>query len=214
MISYKHKCIFVHIPKTGGTTVESLIWRPKDKIETNLWMGFIDNYNNKYQTGGLQHLLSHQIKQEVGDKVFNSFFKFCFVRNPYDKAVSQYEYLNKRKDLRDYLGFKIGDSFDKYLELIQFKNHVQWEPQTNFIYTNEEKCLVNHVAKFESFNKEIKFILDKINLSKSFFGLIDRKIPHLNKSSRSNYKNYYNSHSKKTLEKIYFKDLELLNYSF
>lgn len=67
MISHTRRCIFVHIPKTGGTSVENLIW-PMPRTANDLWMGFRDNYHNKYQTGGLQHLLATQIRSEVGSR--------------------------------------------------------------------------------------------------------------------------------------------------
>ncbi len=44
-------------------------------------MGTGDTNHNKYQTGGLQHLLASQIQKEVGDEIFEKFFKFTIVRN-------------------------------------------------------------------------------------------------------------------------------------
>ena len=62
MLSHKYKCIFVHIPKCGGSSIENILWPDKeDRKESNLWMGFISKYHNKYQTGGLQHLQARQI---------------------------------------------------------------------------------------------------------------------------------------------------------
>ena len=106
MISHKHKCIFVHIPKTAGTSIENVIWPLKsDRVVENLWMGIVKPYYNKYQTGGLQHLTSNEIKREVGSDVFNSYYKFSVIRNPWDIGVSQFVYMKqKRRDLRRCIG--------------------------------------------------------------------------------------------------------------
>lgn len=75
MICHQNKCIFVHIPKTGGTSVEDLIWKNKaSRTTAHLWRGLVDAYNNKYQTGGLQHLLARHIRSEVGSEVFSGYF--------------------------------------------------------------------------------------------------------------------------------------------
>ena len=83
MISHDKKCIFIHIPKCGGTSIEDVIW-PKDRgrSDEDLWMGFVSRFENKYQTGGLQHLLAWQVREEVGSDVFGAYYKFAFVRNP------------------------------------------------------------------------------------------------------------------------------------
>ena len=131
MISHRHKCIFVHIPKCGGTSLENVIW-PEPRSPSDLWMGFISKFHNKYQTGGLQHLLAIQIREEVGSDIFNQYFKFTIVRNPWDKAVSQFFYMRQRPDLREYLEMKENDPFKTYLQLTGKKLHVQWEKQYKF----------------------------------------------------------------------------------
>jgi hypothetical protein len=178
MVSHKHKTIFVHIPKTGGTSIEQLIWPvEKGRAESDLWMGLVDGFHNKYQTGGLQHLLAIQIRQELGANIFNEYFKFCFVRNPWDKAISQFSYMKKRQDLRDFIGMKAGDCFKRYLELIKRTEHVQWMPQYKFVFDGNGESLVDFVGYFEKIERDIRCVLSQVGLEYKY-------MPHLNKSER------------------------------
>ena len=208
MVSHKHKCIFVHIPKVGGSSIEQLIWRSeKYRNESDLWMGFIDKYNNKYQTGGLQHLFASHIQQELGEDIFSEYFKFTMVRNPWDKAVSQFSFMKKRKDLREFIGMEADDSFKTYLALIQKKTHVQWDSQYKFILDTNGEQMVDFIGRFENFNDEVCKALDFINIK-------TKKIPHIKKSIRANYRDYYDEESMETVRNIYKEDIELLGYTF
>jgi predicted nucleotidyltransferase len=206
MISYSHKCIFIHIPKTAGTSLENVIW-PSKRTEANLWMGFIDKFNNKYQTGGLQHLLSRQIRDEVGEKIHKKYYKFCFVRNPWDKAVSQFSYMSKRKSLQKYIGMKPNDSFKKYLALIKRKRHIQWEPQVSFIKDENGESLVDFIGRFENYDKDAKTILAKLNI-------VNAKIPHDKKSVRTHYAKYYDDESIEMVNEMYAQDIKEFGYKY
>jgi len=177
-------------------------------------MGFISKYHNKYQTGGLQHLQASQIMLEVGEELFHSYFKFAIVRNPWDKTVSQFEYMNKREDLRDFISMKENDSFKKYLSLIQKTPHVQWESQHKFILDENNRSLVDFIGKFESFEDDVYTILDKLKIGRKIFGLRLKKIPHTNKSSRSHYRDYYDAESKEIVQQLYQNDIEQFKYTF
>jgi hypothetical protein len=206
VISHTHRCIFVHIPKTGGTSVENLIW-PQPRTVDDLWMGFVDKYHNKYQTGGLQHLLAAQIRSEVGDEVFSAYYKFAFVRNPWDRAVSQFASMSGREDLRDFIGMKKSDSFKKYLSLIGRRRHVQWEPQFNFLHDSTGKLLVDYVGRFEAFQESVFHVLGAI-------GLQAKAIPHTQKSERGPYAAYYEDESSEIIAAMYKDDIAAFDYSF
>ena len=106
MIFFKNKLIFIHIPRTAGSTIENFLWKQEDEIKRtnrNLWMGFISKYGNEFQTGGLQHLTADHVTK-IYPKEMSEYFTFAFVRNPFTRIVSQYLYtINHRIDLQEYL---------------------------------------------------------------------------------------------------------------
>jgi len=209
MISHKYKCIFVHIPKTGGTSIENIVWPLKsDRVVENLWMGAIKPYYNKYQTGGLQHLTSNQIETEVGSEVFNSYYKFAVIRNPWEKAVSQFIYMKqKRKDLRKFIGMTRWTSFRKYLHLITKIEHVQWMKQVDFIFDKNGNLNVDKIIRFENLEKEF-------HETRELIGIPYMKLPHDNKSKRKHYTKYYNKRTQQMVAELYKEDIEAFDYTF
>ena len=215
MIFHRQKGIFVHIPRTGGTSIEDMLWPDKKtRTEADLWMGFVDPYHNRFQTGGLQHLLAGQIRAAVGPETFARYFKFALVRNPWDKAVSQYFYMKKRRDLMDYVGMGEGDDLKRYLALITSKKHVQWEDQYKFIYNSDGQLLVDFVGRFENYSADVTRILNKLKVRMRLLGIPLRKLLHVNKTSRRHYSEYYDDESRDFISNLYQKDIELFEYRF
>lgn len=205
MISHHYKCIFIHIPKCGGTSIEDVIW-PEPRSTEDLWMGFKSKYHNKYQTGGLQHLHAIQVQQEVGEEIFNSYFKFTITRNPWDKAISQYFYMQKRPDLREFVGMKEEDTFARYLDLIKKKIHVQWEPQTNFLFDENGDEMIDFYGRLENMANDSQIIFKRIGLN--------AKIKHVNATRHNHYSTYYDKELEDRVADMYREDIEFLNYTF
>ena len=209
MISYDKRCIFIHIPKCGGTSIENVIWpHLEDLTEANLWWGFVSKYHNKYQTGGLQHLLARQVRSEVGLEIFNSFYKFTIVRNPWDRIVSQFAYMQTRPDLMDFIGMQPETEFKAYLGLIQKKQHVQWMPQTDFILDQDGALLVDKIGYLESIEKDSREVFDILGVCR------ERTKVHANRSKRKSVDHYYDQESVEMVGEIYSSDINYLNYSF
>ena len=210
MISHDKKCIFIHIPKCGGTSVEDVIW-PKDqgRTEQDLWMGFVTQFENKYQTGGLQHLLAWQVRDEVGRDVFGAYYKFAFVRNPWDRIVSQFAYMQQRPDLMDYLGMTSETEFKSYLELIRLKEHVQWMPQVRFLLDHDGSILVDRIGRLEVFDYDCAQIFADLGLK---FGHLPG---HVNQSKRQAFQYYYSdSEAIESVADMFAEDINFLGYQF
>lgn len=212
MISFDKKCIFVHIPKTGGTSVEDALWGDDWSVRTEkqLWMGIIQPGFNKYQSGGLQHLLAHQIRQEVGQDTFESYYKFSFVRNPWDKVVSQFHYIKTQPMLRDYMGLTAWTSFKRYVRILveNRDKHVQSFEQWRFIYDDSGNSLIDYLGKFEQLEQDFRHVASNL-------GLTGVKLPHSMKSSkRKPYWKYYDQKTADLIAGLYARDIELFDYQF
>lgn len=206
MVSHEWKTIFIHIPKTGGSSIEQIIWpMEKGRSEAELWMGFKDAYHNEYQTGGLQHLLAEQVRHVLGDQVFYDYFKFSIVRNPWDKALSQYNYMAKRPDLMGFIGMNDKDCFKRYLERIQLKEHVQWMPQHRFIMSESGDFLVDYIGRFEAFSCAVQAVTRRIGLPCS-------DIPHLNAGDASGIR-FLDKESCEFIAELYKEDISIFGYS-
>src|SRR4051795_10790466 len=98
MISHKHKCIFVEVPKTGSTSIRAILgkaWKPhlnlcqiKQLMETS-WTEFGGRKNRIMAAFYL--LQPEERRRDTGCKQFQSYFKFGFVRNPWDRLGVRYE---------------------------------------------------------------------------------------------------------------------------
>lgn len=169
-------------------------------------MGFISEYHNKYQTGGLQHLLAAQVRQEVGAETFGSYFKFAFVRNPWDRAVSQYEYTRTRPDLQAFIGMSEDDSFNRYLGLIAKCPHVQWLPQHRFVFDEDGNLLVDFIGSFERLRADAESVFRRLAIRTS------GGLPHVNASKRGPIEAYYDREAIEMVAALYKDDLRMFTF--
>ena len=171
-------------------------------------MGFVDEFHNRHQTGGLQHLHADQIRSEIGTQRFAEFFKFAFVRNPFDRAVSQYVYMRRRPDLRRFLGMAEDASFSEYLDLLPSVLHVQWEPQRRFLACSATgDLLMDFIGRFERFDTDARKVFERL-------GIDAEDVPHVNRGNRSGYRDYYAREDRTRVESLYAEDLEMFDYEF
>jgi len=215
MIFFKKKIIFIHIPRCGGTSIEQNLWYNEfnknfsfnESNEKNLLQGFIDEYKNKFQYDGLQHLTLSNIKN-IYPKETRSFFKFTFIRNPFSRIASAYAgIMTFRKDLRNFLVLYKDTSFKKFLELINKNKHTHWMPMSNFFHNKD----VNFIGRFENYQEDLnkleKLIQVKL-IKKNFSGA-------LNFSEKFNYLELYKD--KTNIDKVYelYKDdFKRFDYDF
>lgn len=176
MICHHYKCIFIHIPKTAGQSVEhvflnllGLTWETRAPLLLRF------NDNKKLGPPRLAHLkASDYLKYKyISEDLFNSYFKFSFVRNPWSRLVSFYNYR------KYFLLYNFKSFVMKHLEKkIWKKDYWFIGPQYEFLYDDNGKILVDFVGKFENLQNDFDKICNSINIAKT-------KLPHINKSNQN-----------------------------
>jgi hypothetical protein len=182
MISHKHKCIFVHIPKAAGTSIENMFLKDLGLDINNRHSLILGKSNNKnIGTPRVSHLLAKEYVEHsfISQELFDSYFKFSFTRNPYDRIYSSYKYWK----FCDYMSF---DTFvlKKLPEIINDLNYSYFfRTQYDYLY-DRNKLLVDFVGKFENLKTDIQIVLENLSLK-------HLRLEHLNKSSNGGLTLYY-----------------------
>ena len=159
-------------------------------------------------TGFHKHAKAHEIKEKLENDLFDSYFKFSFVRNPFDFLVSLYFYINPPK----------RHAIHSTAKDMEFKEFVKWHVSVNhpcqveFIMDpNDGKILIDYIGRFETLEKDIAIIRKRLNISTG--ESVKHRNPSVHRLS-NDYKVYYDEESRKLVENHYRRDLDLLGYSF
>jgi len=214
MISLKHKCIFIEVPKTGSTSVRNIIGlSPKPHLDIIEYRDIMQHHFPLHFRGysyinKIYNIVTPSfLKAKIGEELFNSFFKFGFVRNPWSRTVSLY-LRNEAIQMKNKFTFEefvnwIQNSSDTCIHSSTKKNQLDW-------FTDENgDILVDYIGRFEKINKSWNYIANKLS--------INHNLPHINSNdfiSRRHYTEYYNSTTKDIINKKFITDINYFKYEF
>jgi len=191
----RHKCIFFHIPKAAGTSVSLSLFG--------------------YQVG---HLSFDQMYYSNPKKA-SEYFKFTFVRNPWSRLVSAYQFLsaggmNPTDKIWAENNLIKNEGFNEFvLRWVNDENinsYIHFIPQYKFITDRNGVIRADFVGKTENFQKDFEIISSEIGMKSTLL--------HSNKSNNSlnnkSYTAFYDNVSKEIVASVYQRDIELFGYKF
>ncbi|SHE88478.1 Sulfotransferase family protein [Psychroflexus salarius] len=228
IVNHKYKFIFIKTQKTASTTLEialsqlcdendiiTPITSSDEEYRKKLGYQSAINYNipfSKYNkkdflkflcTGKRKrfynHMSSSEIKRYLGKDIYDSYYKFCFERNPYDKLVSLFYH---------------HGGFQKYSSLLEFINKGELEIIKGFDqYTIGKNIAVDDIFKFENLDESIMIISDKLNLDNPL-KLPPKKLKSQFREKNTHYSKLINQQVKRKIDIIWARELKMMNYDF
>jgi hypothetical protein len=206
LISHKHKFIFIAIPKTATHAIRFAL-RPQmgenDLEQVSLFQ------NKKLPYEGISnldhgHIKCTEIMPILGDTIWNTYFKFAIVRNPFDRFISYVAFIHRNNPQ-----FKINPSPFLYNAIInkQTHKHILFKPQTDFIYNEKGKLMIDYVGRYENLQESYNYIANRL-------GIPSHTLEVVNTSIRNSYIDYFDEELKKFVLNFYRSDLENFNYLY
>lgn len=189
----QYKTIFIHLPKCAGISVSKALFG-------NL-------------AGGHTRLEMH-LNIFDPENILN-YFKFTIVRNPWDRLVSAYHFLEKggfepqdkkwfENNLRKYKDF---DHFIR--DWLSEDNIWTWRhfrPQYSYFLDDNQKVPLDFIGYIENIDSDFELICNKLG--------IENRLKKLNKSSHKDYTEYYTEETKQLVADVYADDIHILGYTF
>lgn len=233
--------LFLHIPKTGGTSINNVLPRGRTTMEsvqrclehrhppmTNAGAAKPHHYTlEQYESSGISEL-----------EGFNDLYTFTFVRNPWDRVVSLYNHWKTGSRIAygpyesEMIRRRLGtiSSNDEPIEDFQwfirriteivlnkeyyFANNGHFTPQIKYTHDSEGTQLVDFIGRYETLTEDFRKLNEICG-----WALSEIEIPHLNKSNKKykEYRDYYydgNGVAKTLVKEIYGPEIELYGYKF
>lgn len=237
IISFKYKFIFIKTYKTAGSSIENYLYPYLNKKDIlaptqdyngiNCWGDFDvkkikDHFSKEslikkinYKMNYFAHMPIWLVKdrlmplsEKLNYDIFENFYKFGVIRNPFDTIVSHYYWVNSKNTKKN---LKLI-SFDEILKELESNTFPQYGllNLNKLMDKNYNEVLCNKIIKYENLNKELSIVFKKLGIN--FNGKLE--IFKKKSKNRQHYRNYFNKDSQKLITDIFWKDFEIFNYRY
>ena len=216
LVSHRYKFIYLKNFKVAGSSVESFFDQFCIDPANQSTYSFIDEANLNVSEYGIigsrkipldatwfNHKNAEDTKRDIGEEIFNSYLKFCVVRNPYDFMVSAY-YWDRHVD-----------NVDKNID---FKSYCKWYPLTynrsnlSRILLNGEKVCDVYI-RFENLREDISKLCNTLGIKDYDINRLPRHKGRI-RPKYSHYQEYYDEETKEIVSNLFKTEIEMFGYTF
>jgi len=213
IISHKHKFIFLKTRKTAGTSVQIALSRVCD-IDNDIITGSNIKYDvvDESNSAGwnMEKFITnhpHPPIQDVKNAVpeWNDYFKFAFVRNPYEIVVSRYHWDIKGKGNQS----TSIEGFREWIKGYCIQGGTYWQDEQWRYVSIDGNTAVDYIGRYETLNEDFNHICTVLNIPTTELGF--QKSGY---RDNTHYSKYYNEESVNLVQQFFAKDISLFGYKF
>lgn len=206
IVSHLHRYLFVAMPKTGTHSVRQALREhlgPDDIEQVGLFVNKRFPFDEIARIGH-GHLSVRQVRPFLGDAVCDDYFKFTFVRNPFDRFVSYCAFMTRQQGAfdRDPQGTMRHILFE-----LRPMDHVHFQPQYTLLTNDAGELEMDFIGRVERMQDDYDAICARI-------GIPSRPLDKVNGSRRGDYRQYYDRALMDGVAELYRGDLERFGYTF
>lgn len=210
LISHAHQFAFIHLPKTGGSSVKvALAPFADDPLAylPNRWLDRCGIHVNYFAPWREKRFRTHTpaviLYRELPSQTFADLFKFAFVRNPWDLLVSSYRFLTRSpRHRRGQVATRLG-TFARYVDYELARGKLM---QTRMLTSSHGRLLVDYVGRFESLEADFATVAGHLGLA--------MRLPHVNVGTRDDYRAHYSPRLAARVADGFGEDIERFGYTF
>ncbi|MFS8137265.1 MAG: sulfotransferase family 2 domain-containing protein [Thermomonas sp.] len=206
IISHQHRFIFAAVPKTGTHSVRQALREHMNEDDIEQVGLFVRKVFPYEDLAAIRHghFALKQVRPHLGEAVFADYFKFAFVRNPFDRFVSYCAFMTREGDLFQRTPQAVMEHF---LFAEPPEQHILFQPQSSVLVDDDGQLLTDMVGRVEDMQGSYDAICARIGIS-------SRALERVNGSARGDYRAYYSPPLVDAVAERYARDLELFGYTY
>jgi hypothetical protein len=206
IISHRHKFIFFAVPKTATHAVRRALREHLDETDEEQVQLFVQRKMPYPDISRIQHghIRWDECKAAVAESVWNGYFKFAFVRNPWERFVSYCAFIYRRDGLfqRD-----PAQTMKLVLDGAEHRQRVTFQPQNTFLCDAAGRVMVDFVGRHNSLQADYNSVCTRIGLPLSELG-------RANESDHGPWRSYYDDELRGRVGDLYKRDIEIFGFEF
>ena len=207
LISDSHQFIFLQMRKVASTSMQTILRPLCIPVPCGRLAHIKSRARLEWNYHGYVFRLHEDIlaaKNRMPARTFEDYFKFAFVRNPWERLVSEYEFILKRPEHGRHNRVRGLKNFGEFIHM-QIPRHDAY--QSNMLSDRKGRLLTDFVGKLENLDQDWRTVCERI-------GIEYQALPHKNVTERKSYQDYYDTAGIQLVAKHWAREIELFEYTY